>query len=391
MTTEGREPDYPYAARYNSNNPPADSPTSASQRHWSFAFRIARRLSLLASAIVVAAIIAGAWIGYRAARQAWLVHQLERLGCSVVYSHEYPGQKSRVPDFLRERFGNDLWSGVSKVSIGGFYFGPSEEDIQTICDTCGNLDQLRSLKVVSDHFKFDHISSWRSLSRLEEIEIASPKLTDNDLKSIGGLARLTKLDLSRGKFTNAGLAHLEGLAQLESLTFSSVAFDGKAVQNKRGLPSLKRLEIEDSPSLTDDTITSLGPLPKLTIIIANRAGVGDLGAVHLAKSGRLDKAILNETNVSDSGVEALLKCPSITCLHLQGTKVTDQGLAALPASNITSLILDTTAVTDETIRLASQLPNLQYLSLAETKATGEGAAHLRKPGWGPHVGLADHR
>jgi hypothetical protein len=346
---------------------------------WLWRMRWFKRLILTAVWVVGILLIFAGYVAYRAVTLALLVGELEQRGCRVQYLHERSGQKDPLPEFLRDRLGNHVWSEVGCVSYYDFYRGGESltaEDLNVVCNTCRKFPNLRLFIIESNHFSCDQIRNWPCLDRLEELQINSTKLNDADLAIIGKMPNLKFLKLYYAKIRSEGLGSLAKLKQLEGLGIYEVEFTQSAPQVTSGFVALKHLGMENSSKFGDEGVLALGPLPSLEKVTFNRMPVGDRTLEHLVEGGKVQTLIMNDSRVTDAGLKHADKCAAQLSLHLAGSMVTNEGLKALSGLQVSSLVLGSTAVTDDGLRHIADIQGLEYLSLDDTRVSGGGVSWL---------------
>jgi hypothetical protein len=215
-----------------------------------------------------------------ARRQAEAVAQVQKLGGWVLYDFQFdptvrgtsrkPNAQSRVPPWLLDRAGLDMFHSVVQVNM--VYNEPPggrRQDNQQITDsikqTLARLPRLRQillkdtqatdecLKAIGRLPFMERLYCWdahnvtdlgvaqlRLLRRLKYVHLSKSKITDESLRIFGRMPQLEALSLQQNTFTDAGLAHLHGLKLLETLAISDThaTSDGVA-QLKQTLPALK--------------------------------------------------------------------------------------------------------------------------------------------------------
>src|SRR5207248_1037508 len=190
--------DYPYAA-------PRDGERSAQQlaiAGWRWKWRWFKRLALSVAAIAVFTLTFCGFVAYKAVIRAWSVSELEQRGCRVEYAHQRSGGRDVLPEFLRDRVGDHVWSEVAAVTR--YDFTPrrdelSADDVRSICTACRKFRKLQLFIISSHHFSCEQMRDWPSLRRLEELDINSAKLGDPDLAITGRMAQLKFLKLGHAK------------------------------------------------------------------------------------------------------------------------------------------------------------------------------------------------
>jgi hypothetical protein len=342
--------------------------------------RWSTRLALVSVVILLLAVIVVGVAGYKSVTRASLKRDLQQLpGCAVSYAHEYPYHEDSLPESLRERWGEDVWTDVSVVSHVDWSRdrnGLSAAEVQFICTACKSFPRLRSFSIASNHFSCELIKDWPSLETLEEVRINSNKITDSDLAIIARMRRLKTLKLSSARVTSQGIAHLARLPKLETIGFYSLEFIDAAGKPADGFKALKHLEMESCPEIGDETIIAFGTLPRVEEVILLGTAVGDRSVLNLVRGGNVKTLILQDSQVTDDGLRLVQNCSQPFFLNVQGTAITDKGLSVLTDKQLSGLVICRTGITDEGLSSLAQIQGLEYLSLSDTKLTGIGVRYF---------------
>lgn len=347
-------------------------------------------LGAICFALTVTTIVAFGVVSYRARTQAARVNYLKLQGYRVAYSHEFSGQRKKVPEFLREWLGDDFWSEVRSACASR---RQTSRATKVICEICGQFSELRDFEINSDYLDFEQIAAWPHFRNLETLAIHSTNLTDANLASIGQVTQLRMLELTAPEVTDAGFNQLAGLTQLESLHLDNTSIRGNQLLQLSGFPRLEQLMFRDSPELGDDAICRLGPLPRLQTAFLTETAVGDRAVAHLAKSAMLKHVVLRDTRVTDEGLQILAGCTQLQYVDLSGTSVTDEGLSVLFANetsdylflNRTALILQETRVTGTGLQHFAGDVSIRYIDLGGAALTPAGISALAQA----NIGVLD--
>src|SRR5262249_50290652 len=106
--------------------------------------------------------------------------------------------------------------------------------------------------------------------------------------------------------------------------------------------------------------------------------ITDEGLSHLAGLPRLTNLFLNRTSTTDAGIPHLARLSGLDRLELSQTQITDKGVAELVAlANLRVLILDDTQLPDAAWDHWPNRPWVQVLSLMGTQVTRSGIAKPR--------------
>ena len=160
-----------------------------------------------------------------------------------------------------------------------------------------------------------------------------------------------------GALTNAGLAFLKEFHSLEGLELNNcfAITDVGFALHLGALNKLKRLEVYNSPQISDMGFSHLPRLSSLKQLELIFCELNDKGLAHFSSSVNLQ-----ELNLSH--------CDSIT----------DEGLRGLKDLKLTSLNLNNNQVSDRGLVHLEGLSELNHLELSDTEVTGRGFASLAK-------------
>ena len=277
--------DYPYAYKPPAILRPADFSSSPAQRSAGrFIWVWFQRLAFAAGVIVAMMALPIGIVGYRAARQARLVDELQSRGCQVKY--EFVSSDEPIQSWLEETFGKSSFAEVEEVSA---MFLSNPNDPRAICNICRHFDRLQSFEIASDSFSFREMANWKQLDQLVVLNLQSSTITDDDLARIGRMPKLLTLHVRSPRITDKGLNNLAGLTKLGIMTIDSAQLEGTGPANAKGFPELGTLEILNSPRLGDQVVINLGPLPELLSLNLVGTQIGDAAIAHAASGGKLTR------------------------------------------------------------------------------------------------------
>ncbi len=194
-----------------------------------------------------------------------------------------PNAKPPEPIPVRKLVGDDFFSDVDRLTLGGNPFG-NELDIDPQETTDSSLERIKGF------------------SQLKELNLEATPVTDRGLEHLQGLKQLRRLILDDTQISDAGLAQLAGLGEIQVL-------------------SLNRTRI------TDAGVVHLARLKRLQVLSLNYTGITGTGLAHLAELGDLRVLSLDGTGVKDAGVAHLAGLTKLHELSLCNTGITDAGLA----------------------------------------------------------------
>jgi hypothetical protein len=180
--------------------------------------------------VVVVAVAAGLRIGIPIYRQKAALHQIERLGGSVLETQR------GGPKWLRDHVGDDpmmLFDEVINVNLGG----TQANDATMNWVSC--LTKLRHCSLVETQVTDAGLVHLRGMTDLQSLYLANTRITDKGLEYLTGLTELKWLWLDNTNVTDAGLVHLTGLAGLQELWLHGTQVTDAGVADlERVLPRL---------------------------------------------------------------------------------------------------------------------------------------------------------
>lgn len=144
-------------------------------------------------------------------------------------------------------------------------------------------------------------------------------VTDATLKLIGTLTDCQSLVIPLTSVTDGGLEYLKDMDALSEAVLPFSRIHGEGLKHLSSLPNLRSLDVGGSLGLSDEAMTHVASMAKLT----------DLG--------------IAETNVTNEGLKRISGHPALRAIFLNGTRITEDGLRnlrALPAG-LNRLVLDT--------------------------------------------------
>ncbi|HUY33298.1 MAG TPA: hypothetical protein VMV69_11005 [Pirellulales bacterium] len=203
-------------------------------------------------------------------------------------------------------------------------------------------------------------------------------VTDADLEGLLEFPELRSLVLRRcKKVTDNGLSHVSHLPKLTHLDISDTGITDNGGRLLGGLTSLQSLHAANT-RISDETLKSISSLPNIQVLDLTGTLVSDKGIKHLSKLITLTGLDLEGTKITGTGVKQLAPLKQLRYLNLASTAVGDDEMQILnDLTHLTSLLLAGTQITDRTVQ---QMQHLKLLSLSVwgTKVTGACVGSLSK-------------
>ena len=319
-----------------------------------------RRFAISIRALMVAVLVVGGLIGWRANRarsQRLAVATIRAAKGTVSYDfQDFPNSAPRAviqaaqppgPAWLRRWVGDEYFQEVDAVVLDG---PVARGTVLAI----GSLDRLRTITLQkATAIEGGSAPLWNS-TWLRRVNVTSPAVTDADLAILGDRPDLQHLWLTGADISDEGLAHLAGLRKL-------VVFN-----------------LADTPKVTDLGVQHLAPiLPALNSLELPGTRITDASMAAIGQIQGLSDLDLSRTRVTDDGLAHLAGLIKLKFLWLGDTAITDRGLAHLRGMNrMTLLILKNTAITDQGLAQLAVMTEMRELDLSSTPVTGEGFVHL---------------
>ncbi len=257
------------------------------------------------------------------------------------------GRLTIVPRWLRSILGEDFFSDVHKLGIGGGNGGieppdgwkapldaraVSESKCRQALEIAAPLDQIRSLAIHDAVVRRDALDQLTCWGGLIDLRIDGCDVRDEDLAPLARAVNLRAAWLNREPIGDEALVYLRSCGRLRTLALGVT-------------------------NVTDKGLSELARFPELRELwLFHDAGITDLGIVHVARCPKLRFLELSSTNVGDEGVKALAQLAELRYLNLCKTWVTDEGVKHLaPLANLEEGLFFGTAVTQAGV---DQIPSL---------------------------------
>jgi hypothetical protein len=172
---------------------------------------------MVPEAIVIGVVCIGiGWIPVKveqASGQRQAAEEVVRLGGAVLYDWELLGRTEPPgPAWLRELFGDDLWTNVVVVCL------ESTPTADTDLRHLKRFPQLDTLRLDDTRVTDAGLKHLRGLSRLRVLWLSGTQVTDDGLEHVKGLSQLQTLWLTCTAITDAGLEYLTAFSELEFLS-----------------------------------------------------------------------------------------------------------------------------------------------------------------------------
>jgi len=244
--------------------------------------------------------------------------------------------------------------------------------------------RLRHIEVHVDQFTNENLSQIGELRCCAAIVIDEASFSDGcDLSGISddgvrGLAKLKSLRIltleekRKGKpsqITDDGLTALGELPRLTALDLWSESFNGAGLAALSACPDLWSLRLSKC-SVTVDGLASLRELPSLMVLNLSETEVDSTIGQTLSQVPSLTTLDLSKTKVDDGLAASLAGHPALASLNVRyNPSITDKTLETLadnPPPHLRNLQLGGTQVTDEGIKLLTTVKTLQFLSTGNT-------------------------
>ncbi len=215
-----------------------------------------RRISLRTLLICVTLLcIAIGRIAVTASRQRGAKEELQRLGVSVMYEHEwqYSGKiislASRLLEPLARYIDPNLVLPVTVVRTryleAPSLKGGAEYTSSDVVTPISNLTNLQSLSLTHTNVKNTDISQLAHLSRLEHLDLHMTKMHEGPIPGLNGL-RLKSLLLNRTRINDESISSLQAMNTLEHLDLTRTKVTDAGLQHLASLPNLKKLVLRRS-------------------------------------------------------------------------------------------------------------------------------------------------
>jgi hypothetical protein len=251
-------------------------PPSTPRRRW---LRFSLRSLLL---IVVLIAIPLGWKMNRVHNQRVVVAEIEKIKGQVAYDSvvELVGHRQLLkgPEWLRRLLGDDFFSDVEFVQIGGPQV--TERTISQVA----TLPYLKWLHVRSNGISDDGLKYLAGKNTLEELHLNSSSVTDKGVAQLAELQGLNRLEIGIEHLSDSGLKRITTvLRQLDSL------------------------ELVGTRGITDNGLEQLANLDNLHHLGLKDMLITDAGLVHLHGMENLKRLSLFQTKATNDGVTQLHK------------------------------------------------------------------------------------
>lgn len=224
----------------------------------------------------------------------------------------------------------------------------------------------------------DGIRILSSCSQFKHLDFRHNKIGNEGAKVLanGKLSILTVLDLEDTDIGCEGAKELSKLSTLTTLNLSIGSISNESL-NPRGIGNEGVI------------VLSEGNLSSLKSLYLNGIGIGENGAIAIAKLSTLTTLNLNFGSIGGvKGARALAmgNLSVLRSLHLKFHNIGDEGAAALSNGNLPSLTLldlESNSIGNEGVKELSKLSTITNLNLKGNHFWGEGKQALSKIGLYP--------
>jgi internalin A len=201
---------------------------------------------------------------------------------------------------------------------------------------------LVSLHFASTPIKGEKLSRVKFLKKLKSLSVDSGLIGDGALSFLAQSPSIEVLNITNAQFSDAGIEALSRLKTLVSLTAWS-----------------------RSDRVTDDSLRSLGKLPRLATLHLFAAGLTDAGVASLSGTTSLEILGFHSSEISDVGIQTLSKLPKLKALAVWGRRISDHGVDILcsQSPNLEDLDLSGSDITERSLEFFSRLKRLRRLTL----------------------------
>ncbi len=248
----------------------------------------------------------------------------------------------------------------------------SDKGLETIAQLKSIEDLWLGKTLVTDQ----GMSLLEGLPRLQTLGLEQTEVSDAGLQALGKCKRLDELWLNQSQVGDEGLKYLINL-RLDALGLSGTHVSDRGCAQIARIKSLQTLQLANT-AVTNQSLTALSVLPKLTHLDLSGTEVNDQGLKALSRMNNLDELMLANTKVT--GRELPWSSP-IDTLSLARTQVNDKVLAlVVRLKTLERLSLANTKITDSGLTYLSRLEELQELDLSGTPITNRGMRFLARLG-----------
>jgi hypothetical protein len=306
---------------------------------------------VLAAAVVSAGL---GWRWRRAQRQAAIVAALESTGvASVMYDYQVHtsgdgdwGQFTIVPRFVRERVGEDFFSDVHVLRIGGSANAPAPADgwkeplgpravsLEKCRETlrlAAPLRKVRWLWIEDAVVRRDELAQLSCWEQLTDLQIDGCDVRDEDLAPLARAVNVVNLDLNRQPIGDEALAHLRNMRKLKRLGLGATSVTDEGLAELDNFPELQVLWLFGLSGISDLGMVPVGRCRELRFLELSGSGVGDVGLKELAHFQDLHYLNAGKTSVTDAGLKHLSHLTKLEEGLFYGTSVTHAGIDQVPS------------------------------------------------------------
>ena len=228
------------------------------------------------------------------------------------------------------------------------------------------------------------VAQLKQLNAPLEMDVAGTLFSTAGIAQLKDVPGIQILDLELcGNITDNSLSELGALSNLKVLILAGTGITDSGLAHLKLLTNLAGLDLEVCDQVTDAGLIHLQALKHLQWLSLKRSGFGpyffsDEALGHLEGLTRLQVLNLYGNRITDSGLDKLKSLTSLKDLDLNLTTVSDEGLAKLASlSDLERIELTATTglggpkISNQGIRHLTALPKLKHLVLVGAGLTDE--------------------
>jgi Leucine-rich repeat (LRR) protein len=196
-------------------------------------------------------------------------------------------------------------------------------------------------------------------------------------------------ELTEQQITDDALTPVLKLKKLTNFTSTSPLITDEGVRSLSNLETLESIALWEA-NITDEGVTALARLSKLKSIVLRGKGITDKSLAKFAGLAGLQKLSLRNTGVTGSGLQSLAGISVLIDLDLHGCPLNDDGLMPLATlKHLQKLNLGCTDITDAGLAHVAKLPMLERLFANATRVSDAGLVHLHASSCLRYLNVAD--
>lgn len=251
-----------------------------------------------------------------------------------------------------------------------------------------NLEELNlnfSWEFVTDPISRLHhknIKSLASCTKLKKLKFSASLLTEKSISFLSNFLQLQKLEINiTPTFSNEGIRHIQNLSNLTTLSFngSNITDKGLSVITKK-LLQLNVLDISNN-KITDNGASYISCLNNLEKLVIANTNITDKGLNYLTeKMSQLKVLDISENQITNNGTLSLMRLQKLKALYLIQIKIENDVFNHLTKNlkQLECLEISQTSITNEGIYAVTNLTNLKILNIAELEISDEILVNIKK-------------